>query len=228
MMDEMRTKDLIGFKITDFESTSSGSRILLEKDGQHRSLECLGGDFGVFGAIKSMEANEDRRLIGFWLDDKPNDDGCTLYQILRWDRKKLESNHSYIQWLCPTYERSKPNPRAPVLTDSIVAQLKAGAGIGLQLAFETMMSFYGIDLGGSDGLDLKRVLGEMEQDWLYPANHNYLRLTRILKFAKIFNLQVWGLPTGFPAADRLMQVLEAVAAKWPDLVGSSIEFWRQA
>jgi len=99
-------------------------------------------------------------LKGIGTDDK----GRTLDEIVQWSDAKLEYSHDTIQWLFPLPEPSQFNPDAPVLTDADLEELRTEeVRNGILKAFNRFTLFYN------------------NPQWLTPRNHNYLRLTRILK-----------------------------------------------
>lgn len=57
-------------------------------------------------------------LIQFFRNEEPNNEGCKLEDILRYNLGEIESRHDFIQWIFPTKERSQYNPDAPLLDDS--------------------------------------------------------------------------------------------------------------
>jgi len=107
-------------------------------------------------------------LIGLGTDDK----GRALDEILYWSDAKLEYSHDIIQWLFPLEERSQHNYDAPFLTVMDVAIIQSTPEIKANIlrAYERFVKFYD------------------NPQWLTPGNHNYLRLTRILKCLGIAGL----------------------------------------
>lgn len=197
--------------------------------GRHKTIEILGGDFGWFGQTQAWDQCEDMRLWCFYKQGKPNNAGDTWVDIMGWDRKRLEQTHDFIQFICPNFEPSKPCPRAPVLTSAMVERFMVDDEVLVRAeeSVDKMLDFYGINLWGWEEADFAdQVCSGVQQDWIWPHNHNYRRLTRILKFCKALDLK-WGLD-GPPFAGLLLRALEAITAKWPDRVGTAIEFWRAA
>ena len=90
--------------------------------------------------------------------------GRSLDEIVKWSDDELEHSHDTIQWLFPLPEASRHNWDAPVLTDDDLKELKTEeVRDGIIKAFNRFTLFYN------------------NPQWLTPYNHNYLRLTRILK-----------------------------------------------
>jgi hypothetical protein len=139
------------------------------------------------------------RLIGFYRGGV-NDAGHRLAEILRWDAGALESIHDYIQWVFPLRERSRAAPAAPVLSDEDVRVFRGDPALQQRMreALDVMCAFYGFDTPGP-------------ARWLTPGNHNYLRLTRMLRSLRTVGLD--------PEARRLFATLTALYAEHAAAIG---------
>ncbi len=86
----------------------------------------------------------------------------------------LERAHNYIQWLFPVPEPSQAVPGSPVLTgdDCAVFRLDVQMRIRAFSALERMLRFYRDNCTGP-------------LRWLRPRNHNFLRITRIIRFLTV-------------------------------------------
>ena len=94
--------------------------------------------------------------------------------------------HDYIQWLFPLKEPSRANPSAPLLTSEDIAWFRESPPRleALHRAFDRILAFYGFEAVGSGGDTRIRRSSDWPSrsaNWLRPANHNHLRLTRIMK-----------------------------------------------
>lgn len=141
-------------------------------------------------------------LLAFYGDDEgPNSSGYTLEQALAWDDEDWESQHDFIQFLFPTDEPSRDNPDAPVLDAATVARFRADPLLRhrLRRSFERWLAFCGI-IRTDDGLAFDnpnpRVWGR--------ANHNWLRITRVLR-----SLNLLGLPDEAQAFFALLTTIRA-------------------
>jgi hypothetical protein len=101
--------------------------------------------------------------------------------ILAWSDARLEAVHDYIQWLFPLPERSAFNPHAPLLTGADIAVFRAEPALqtALREGLARMQRFYGFDAA-------LQVAGPLP--WLTPGNHNFLRITRILRCLTLLGL----------------------------------------
>lgn len=134
--------------------------------------------------------------------------GRTITQVRNFSYKEMEEVHDYIQWLFPLTETSQFNPDAPILTADDV---KAISAYLILHSFERMLAFYGLRMNRSNqgpsvvkiekesfDDDVAALLGERlnaddlqtfedrRKVWVTPNNHNYLRITRILKCLCLF------------------------------------------
>ena len=109
-------------------------------------------------------------IIKFLRGEGPDDKGRTLNDILNLSNEQLEQSHDVIQWLFPLTEPSHYNEDAPVLTDSDVIYLKSDdeTKAGILKSYNRFMEFYKQDRWSN-------------LHWISLYNHNYLRITRILK-----------------------------------------------
>jgi len=117
------------------------------------------------------------RLIAFYRGGE-DDSGRRLDDILKWDHHRLESTHDYIQWMFPLTERSLANPSAPVLSSEDVRLFRREPPLQQRMldALGVMRAFYRLDDRGP-------------YPWLEHGNHNYLRLTRMLRSLRTVGLE---------------------------------------
>lgn len=159
----------------------------------------------------------------FYMDDCPNTAGYTLEYILNQSDSWLEQKHDYIQWLFPTEQQSRFNPKAPVISQKSADKLiqKYGDSIKGKIikSFFRMAKFYGFRVfyvvGSSVVVEPNDIL---EKGWLTKRNHNFPRLTRIME-----SLRLFGLHNHYKA---LKECLLGIAEKYPDVVGEKTKkYW---
>lgn len=161
-------------------------------------------------------------LIAFYRDGMRDDRGRTLAEILDWDDDRLEAHHDFIQWLFPLPERSGANPLAPVLDHETVEAFRTTPEMRdrLRAAFERMLRFYGLRWAGTT-VERAGNFRERAQNWLWPGNHNHLRLTRILRSTLLLGLE--------PESKALFHALDAIDGEFPDRISSRTHaFWSDA
>ena len=154
--------------------------------------------------------------------------GRTLARILAESDAWLEATHDYIQWVFPLPERSPYNPAAPVLTGSDIDAFGADPALRGRLldGFRRLLGFYGFAM--APGQPDRFVVvpddrpGGRAMHWVTPHNHNYLRISRILRC-----LHLLGCPQ---AADAFLAVLEPLAASRAGAaIGAvTLAYWRSA
>lgn len=163
---------------------------------------------------------EQKTLIDFLEGNGEDIYGRTLQSILetpgRW---WFEFTHNYIQWLFPLREESNAAYSIP-LTDEMVDYIKKNDAIlrNIKRSFFKMLEFYGFSYT-NNAIVLVMSTKEMMIRWMNPYNHNFLRITRILRCLSI---------VGYcDLASEWLESLEE-ATKNLHYVEKSKEFWREA
>ncbi len=110
-------------------------------------------------------------LIAFYTGYGKDSRGYTLNDILAWNDLQWEHDHSFIQWVFPLPEPSKFNLKAPLLSDEVIFQFRDNKIMQANMlrSIERAKQFYGA------------YRTDKKPHWLTPRNHNYLRMTRILR-----------------------------------------------
>ena len=136
-----------------------------------------------------------RDIIGFYRGDERNQVGETIDDIFKMSMNELEKDHCYIQWLFPLPEKSKAVPTAPVLCEADIQDFKSDESLQMKMAKATMkmLSFYGLTInGGDESLIVKGSnWEERSKEWITPRNHNFLRLTRMIRSLKLCGMETW-------------------------------------
>ena len=125
-------------------------------------------------------------IISFYSGTSSTPDGYTLSEIWGWGHENLEYIHTYIQWLFPMKEMSNFNLSAPTLDDEAIKEFNTNQQLrdNLLRSFRLMLDFYGFTLDDTNGkvmIDKGADFEEKSGYWLNPYNHNFLRITRILR-----------------------------------------------
>jgi hypothetical protein len=175
-----------------------------------------------------MAAAADSPIIGFYRERGRDHRGRRLAEILHWDDEALESIHDFIQWLFPLDEPSGANRSAPILTPADIAAFRNDPALrhNLRRSLVRMLAFYGLrlvdDEGGAPTVARSGTWPERSSVWLSPHNHNYLRLTRIMK-----SLALLGMPGHARAVCDAL--LEAAGLVEPGVTGSTtLRYWKSA
>ena len=144
-------------------------------------------------------------LLRFYEGTGTDDRGRRLDDVWRFSDEQLEDVHDYIQWLFPLTERSAFNPGAPIIDEATIQRFRTDEALqnNLERSYQRMREFY------------------RDMQWVTPGNHNFLRLTRILKSLTLLGL-------GHRAED-LFSWLEDIYAQHEGTIGArTLAFWRGA
>ena len=161
-------------------------------------------------------------IIGFYEGKVPNQIGMTFDDVRNMTFEEMEKNHHYIQWIFPDTLKSKAVPTSPILTNSDreVFSLRSDLQAKMYDMFNRMLNFYGFvieenKIRRADDFE-KRI-----KNWLSPRNHNYKRLTRIMRSLRLLRQPQW--------ANALHACLEDVYDEYESLIGPvTKQFWDEA
>jgi hypothetical protein len=137
-----------------------------------------------------LERVELSRLVDFYRGEAPDSEGRLLSEIWDWADHELEAVHDFIQWLFPLPERSGFNPRAPLLNAEDIATFQAEPLLraNLHRSFSRMLEFLGLVLTPDGEVKEGRNFAARVGDVWASANHNWLRITRILRSLTLLGL----------------------------------------
>ncbi|NXA40237.1 OGRL1 protein, partial [Eudromia elegans] len=136
--------------------------------------------------FKDLRYQNDLCNLRFYKNKIPfKPDGVYIEEVLnKWkgDYEKLEHNHTYIQWLFPLREQGL-NFYAKELTTYEIEEFKKTkeAIRRFVLAYKMMLEFFGIKLIDKTGNVARAANWQERFQHLNESQHNYLRITRILK-----------------------------------------------
>src|SRR5438552_9437961 len=130
------------------------------------------------------------RLLEFYAGQATDREGRRLADILSWDDEELEMVHDFIQWLFPLPEPSRFNSDAPLLTADDIAAFRADPQLRANLAksFDRMLRFLGLVQNENGSVSSGPNLTERQRHVWAFANHNWLRITRILRSLTLLGL----------------------------------------
>ncbi len=161
------------------------------------------------------------RLIAFYSGDGFDAAGRKITDIWSFDHRRIEMVHDFIQWLFPLPDPSRFNPDAPLLTEDDQAAFRADPHLQdrVRTSLDLLLDFLGLRREGSV---ITRGTAFARTHWLEPANHNHLRLTRILLFLGHAGLRA--------EAAALLACLEDIAAHEGagKISPRTLDFWRAA
>lgn len=135
---------------------------------------------------KDLRCQNDLCNLRFYMNKIPfKPDGVFIEEILnKWkgDYDRLEHNHTYIQWLFPLREQGL-NFYAKELTSYEIEEFKKTKEATKRFisAYKTMLDFFGLKLIDKSGSVSRAANWQDRFLHLNESQHNYLRITRILK-----------------------------------------------
>uniref|UniRef100_A0AAY4D5B7 Opioid growth factor receptor (OGFr) conserved domain-containing protein n=1 Tax=Denticeps clupeoides TaxID=299321 RepID=A0AAY4D5B7_9TELE len=150
--------------------------------------------------------------------------GIYVEEILtkwRGDYDQLEHNHTYIQWLFPLREQGL-NFFAQELTQDEIKEFQSTreAKRRFLMAYTIMLDFFGIKLVDKSGNVARAANWQDRFRHLNESQHNYLRITRILK-----SLGELGFEAFKPALVRLLLEESLVEGTLPNMRHSALEYF---
>jgi hypothetical protein len=166
-------------------------------------------------------------LVPFYLGECADSAGRSIEDIWAWDFEDLECTHDYIQWLFPIDEQSRFNINAPVIDAEIVLAFQRDRRLqqNLRRSFAVMLRFYGLQSNNSETnkIEIERSPDYpiRKQEWVNIFDHNYLRITRILKCLITFGLEA--------EARAFYECLQQIYREDSDRIGSeTFQYWTNA
>uniref|UniRef100_W5NKJ7 Opioid growth factor receptor-like 1 n=1 Tax=Lepisosteus oculatus TaxID=7918 RepID=W5NKJ7_LEPOC len=165
------------------------------------------------------------RNLRFYLNKIPLvPDGIFVEEILnKWkgDYEKLEHNHTYIQWLFPLREQGLNFHAQELAQDEIKEfQNTREAKRRFLLAYTVMLDFFGIKLLDKNGNVARAANWQDRFQHLNESQHNYLRITRILK-----SLGELGFESFKPPLVKLLLEEALVEETIPNMKHSALEYF---
>lgn len=166
-------------------------------------------------------------IVPFYLGEKADIEGRKIQQIWAWDFEELECAHDYIQWLFPINEKSHFNPDAPIVDEEVIQAFRADHRLqeNLLWSFSVLLHFYGLvlttDEPGEAVVKKAENYPVRKQEWVNMLNHNYLRITRILKCLMAFGFS--------EKAQAFYECLRQIYQEDSDQIGGeTFQYWTNA
>jgi Opioid growth factor receptor (OGFr) conserved region len=162
-------------------------------------------------------------LVHFYRGEGTDAEGRRLQELWGWSDEDLEEVHDFVQWLFPLPEPSRYNPDAPLLTDEDVAAFRADERLqeNLRKSFRRFLTFLGLAAtNAGDVVEAPNFSARVPDVWAVP-NHNWLRITRVLRSLKVLGLE--------REAQALYDRLHALysSRRFP-ITEDTIQFWTEA
>jgi len=164
------------------------------------------------------------RITQFYHGDILDHRGRSLGVLQTQTLDGLERTHDYIQWLFPLPERSSASSDAPLLSRADIRAFGESEELrgNLERSLLVMLRFYGLEISGEPGsLEIHRsdTFEARSHVWLTPFNHNFLRITRILRCLSLLG--------GEEHARALLNCLEGIYREYHTIIGQeTFQYWR--
>lgn len=163
-------------------------------------------------------------ILDFYRGTGGTSTGWRMDEILAWPDTEIEGVHDFIQWLFPLPEKSMANPFAPVLDKPTISAFHHEAKLqeALRTSLGRMLTFYGFVPQGN-AIVPAADYESRAKNWLTPANHNHLRLTRMIR-----SLRVLGLESEAQALWKALQDVYASDEGKNSISERTYKFWTRA
>lgn len=157
-------------------------------------------------------------ITSFYLGNKPDFAGRKIEDIWLFDDEKLERCHDFIQVLFPLPEASEFNKNAPLLDDETIREFRSSPELQNRLlrSLDVMLTFLSMKIEGNKVVETGDPL-----HWLTWKNHNFRRLTRMMRCLTLLGLQ--------PFANALKECLMNISIDHPSIIDeTTMQFWKDA
>jgi hypothetical protein len=169
------------------------------------------------------------RIVDFYRGETLNSSGVGIETIWGWNDRQLEVVHTYIQWLFPLREPSQAVRSSPTITEAEARVFRHDPELKERVlrSFRLMLGFYGFAMrptaDPAEGMTIAPAsdFDAKSRNWLTTANHNHLRITRILKSLILLGLK--------RESQEWFAALQRVHVANADVIGqTTYEYWRNA
>jgi hypothetical protein len=128
-------------------------------------------------------------LIDFYRGEASDTAGRRLEDVWAWDDDAWEEVHDFVQWLFPLPEPSRFNPDAPLLTADDVIAFRAEERLRdrLRRSYRRFLLFLGLTEVEGRVADGPNLGARTPDAWAVP-NHNWLRVSRVLRSLSLLGL----------------------------------------
>lgn len=130
-------------------------------------------------------------MLDFYEEKTRNPSDYSISQIWNFSNEELEEHHDFIQYLFPTKEQSQYASASTAITHQEIFLFKSNPVLmqKYKKSLEIMSSFYGLRYDkNKHSFSFAHNHRDRFRQWITPGNHNFLRLTRILKSLHLMEL----------------------------------------
>ena len=158
------------------------------------------------------------KILGFMKNEIPDYKGRFHKEILLFSDEQLEQCHDQIQWLFPLHEESAYAKTYPIVTKELIDAIFNDwyAEEAIEKAYFRIRDFLNIyDYTVQDHLKPKY----KEHSWCVDGNHNLLRITRIIRCLRLFDIRDFAI--------RFYNNAMALGVQY-DLNEKTLKYWTKA
>ncbi len=181
--------------------------------------------------LRNTHLSYERLFQGFYADQCLGDiKNRSFKDMIEMSNHQLEKSHDIIQWLFPLDEPSLHNPNAPLLNKALLEEINSKIWAyayrsSFEQAWKRFMFF--LRSAPDDWGMFSKEAWEMQKpyegkpQWITPRNHNYLRITRVIKSATLFGRK--------DLATLMYQYACEKYEEYPGIIGTTTkQFWDNA
>lgn len=130
-------------------------------------------------------------IVDFYRQDKPDSEGRMLREYWAYDDQTMEYRHDFIQWMFPLEEPSAFNPDAPLVTEQDKREFRQDSLLqnSLRRSLARFLVFLGLEMTKDGSVRKGPNFVQRSAVWIAP-NHNWLRITRLLRSLRLLGLEV--------------------------------------
>jgi opioid growth factor receptor-like protein len=161
------------------------------------------------------------RILEFYRHSKPDFEGRMLSEYWEWNDQTLESVHDFIQWMFPLDEPSAFNPDAPLLTaeDRVAFAKDPRLQNAVWQSLQCFLAFLGLEITPDGSVGRRSNFNQRLSIWR-SLNHNWLRITRVLKSLRLLGMD--------NEAREFWKCLAMLHDQDGYVTEDSFNYWRQA
>lgn len=170
------------------------------------------------GTIKPLP-NTNNIIVRFYLGKRVHPAGYTIEDVWKFSYDQLEKTHDYIQWIFPSMTPSTHVHDIPILNKDEIRDFHTSEALRAKVlkSFCLMLNFYGFEL--TDGNVARNPEFNERSGWLYPKNHNYLRISRILESLVLLGFR--------SESEAFLRALTDIYPEFRWDIGESLSVWKR-
>jgi hypothetical protein len=161
------------------------------------------------------------RLVEFYRGTGEDSEGRKLADLWAFSDDEMEFHHDFVQWMFPLEEPSRFNFRAPTLSEEDLRAFRDEPELraNLERSFDRFLAFLGLER--REGRVVPAADFEAKREVFLAPDHNWLRITRVLKSLRLLGLE----GPSRALYDGLLDLMKDGRAQ---ITAETRRFWRDA